>query len=279
MGLGGYLTWTATAREIYKREGNLNLKMLPCEIHGNRITRIVQSEIFEKNPLFSFREPNSKIFYLQLNNPLANYCKKDTPQKAYHQCDKHIIEQVCEYYGINKPELKCELYFSDEQRKKADKLIKKINKDFIIIEPHSKMNYTPNRAYPFEKWQNIIDEVSKHIQVVQVGQKGNEVLSGVTDFTGKTSFKEATLLIGKSKLFISAEGGLVHAATATNTNSVVVMTGYQDMRMVAYPQNVNINIANHGPCGLKILCENCQKDAENHDYKIVVDKVLESLYA
>jgi ADP-heptose:LPS heptosyltransferase len=217
------------------------------------------------------------VFYLQLNNPLANYCKQDTPQKAHHRYDKHIIEQMCECYDIEGPELRCELYFSDEQHKKVHELTKEIDKDFIVIEPYSKTNYTPNRAYPFEKWQNIVDEVKKHIQVVQVGKKGNKILSGVVDFVGRTSFKEATLLIGQSKLFVSSEGGLVHAATAVNTKSVVIMTGYQNMKMVAYPQNININIANHGPCGLKILCKFCEEDAKKHDYNIITGHIMECL--
>jgi len=279
MGLGGYLAWTAVGREIYNREGEKNLKVLPCEANGNQITKVIKSEVFENNSIFNHEEPNSKIFYLQLNNQMANYCKQDTPQKAYHRYDKHIIEQMCEYYGIDNPKLRCELFFSDEQRKKVSKLTKQLNKDFIVIEPHSKMSYTPNRAYPLEKWQSVINKISKHIQVVQVGQEGNQVLSGVVDFTGKTSFKEAALLIGKSRLFVSTEGGLVHAATAVDTKSVVVMTGYQDMRMVAYPQNININIANHGPCGLKIPCKLCQEDAKNHDYNIIVKQIMEHLGA
>jgi hypothetical protein len=34
MGLGGYLTWTAVAREIRKKYGK-NIKLLPVEQHGS----------------------------------------------------------------------------------------------------------------------------------------------------------------------------------------------------------------------------------------------------
>ena len=277
MGLGGHLTWTAVFRELKHKKLDNDTKILPCEIFQNKITKIISNDLFSNNPhvYVSSKDLGKKVFAVPLNLPQTNYCKRDTPQRAFHRYDKHIIAQICEFYGIESPVLKCELYFIEEEHKNIASLVRNLNNNFIVIEPHSKMNYTPNRVYPFEKWQSVVDEISKHAQVVQVGRKGNQVLSGVVDFTGKTSFKEAALLIGKSKLFVSTEGGLVHAATAVDTKSVVVMTGYQDKKMVAYPQNINIDIANHGPCGLKVPCKLCQKDAESHDYKIIVDKIMD----
>ena len=70
---------------------------------------------------------------------------------------------------------------------------------------------------------------------------------------------------------------MVHAVTAFNTKSVVIMTGYQSEKMVAYPQNININIGTHGPCGLKIPCEKCIEDATNHDEHSIVDIVKKEL--
>ena len=64
---------------------------------------------------------------------------------------------------------------------------------------------------------------------------------------------------------MSSEGGLVHGATAFDTKSIVVITGYQTKKMVGYPNNVNIDISSHGPCGLKIPCPECTKDAKEHN--------------
>ena len=45
MGLGGYLAWTAVAREISDKvpEG---IKILPCEGDGKNITKLVRSPVF-----------------------------------------------------------------------------------------------------------------------------------------------------------------------------------------------------------------------------------------
>jgi ADP-heptose:LPS heptosyltransferase len=276
VGLGGYLAWTAVAREVANKLSE-GLKVLPCEGDGKNVNKLLRSPVFENNPYIYKNGDGDEAFPLFLNNPQANYCKNDTPIKAYHRGDKHIIEQMCEFYGIENPELRCELYFTNAEKERVNKLLEGLESKFITIEPYSKMNYTKNRSYPLENWQNIVEALKDKVQIVQLGTHAGPLLKNVVDYRGLTSFREATILIGHSELFLSTEGGLVHAATAVDTPSVVIITGYQDERMVAYPQNININIANHGPCGLKVECPECVEDASNHDEKEIIDKVLEFL--
>jgi len=283
MGLGGYLTWTSVAREIRKRSGK-NISILPVEQHGSFI-KIVDSEVFRHNDDFiSFRNESVKsvhdhyIFPLILNNPDANYCKRDTIEKAFHRPDMHIIHQICECYNIKNSELKCILNLDQKERLFASDFHERVlnGERFVTIEPFSKDNYTPNRRYPFEKWQKIVDSVSDKIKVVQLGNSEN-VLNNVIDMTKKTTFREAISIIERSRLFMSSESGLVHGATAVDTTSVVIITGYQDERMVAYPQNINVNISSHGPCGMKVECNLCTNDAESHNCEEIIDAVQEEL--
>ena len=276
MGLGGYLAWTAVAREL-KKQLPEQVKVLPCEGDGKNVTRLIRSPVFENSPHIYKTGDGDQAFPMFLNNPQANYCKTDTPIKAYHRKDKHIIEQMCEVYGIDNPELRCEMFFTDRERQNVKNLTDSLEGKFVTIEPYSKTNYTPNRAYPFEKWQNIVNVLKNHVQVVQIGNESGPLLQNVIDYRGKTSFREAAILIGESELFLSTEGGLVHAATTVDTRSVVIITGYQDVRMVAYPQNININIGNHEPCGLKVKCDECFEEVNSHDEQEIVDKALDTL--
>ena len=285
MGLGGYLLWTAAAREIRKKYGE-GIKLMPVEQHGS-FYRFVQKDIdiFKNNDDFCMDYQEAAlngwhILPLVMNNPNTNYCKKDTPEKAFHRTDKHMISQICEFYNIENPELKCYLkpdaaaWWFDEQ---VEDILGDRSKSFITIEPMSKTNYTPNRVYPFEKWQNIVNSLKDEIPFVQVGNKGSRILDNVIDWTGRTNFKNTAGMIGRSRLFLSSEGGLVHAATAVNTKSLVVITGYQSETMVAYPQNINVNISSHGPCGLKVPCEKCKEDATDHDWQQIVSKIKNEL--
>lgn len=280
MGLGGYLTWTAAARAIRNVAGS-NVKMLPVEQHGNFLKLIKSPSFYDNSDFFvgESEDENQFLLPLVLNNPNANYCKNDTPQKAFHRYDKHIIEQICECYGVQNPELKCIINLNNKEKSWAENYHKSIlnGEKYITIEPFSKDNYTPNRRYPIEKWQLIVDALCNKIKVVQVGNLGTPVLKNVVDLTGGTSFRQAIAVIERSQLLLATESGLVHAATAVDTKSVVIITGYQSEKMVAYPQNININIATHGPCGLKVECPTCKKDAENYDWRKILDSVQEEL--
>ena len=278
MGLGGYLTWTAAMREISENNLEDGVKIVPCEMHGNTVTRIVQSPVFENNPYIydQQKDQGKKVFLLPMNLPETNYCKKDTPQKAYHRYDKHMIEQICEYYGVSNPSLKCEMYFTKEEEERCLSIVSGLPKKYIVIEPHSKDNYTLNRSYPFEKWQNVVNSLKEQISFVQIGRPGLKVLDNVISLLGKVSFRESALIIKHSHMFISTEGGLVHAANAVGKRSLIVLTGYQAPKMVAYPENINLNISSHGPCGLKARCRECLSDCENHDYREIVNIIKES---
>ncbi|MAH49633.1 hypothetical protein CMI37_27670 [Candidatus Pacearchaeota archaeon] len=279
MGLGGYLTWTAVMREISHKKLDNDTKILPCEIRDGNITRIFTSPIFDNNPYIynERRDKGKRTFALPLSLHETSYCKKDTPTKAYQRYDKHIISQITEYYGIDDPELKCELYFSDQEEEESKNIIQELTKGYVVIEPNSKQDYTPNRKYPFEKWQKVVDSLSGEVDFVQVGAPGTPALRGVHSLVGKVSFRQAALVIRSARLFVSTEGGLSHAANAVGTKSVIVLTGYQGYDMVAYPDNINISIATHGPCGLKIECLDCKKDAANHDCNEIINNIRKHL--
>tara|TARA_R110000851_G_scaffold252556_1_gene405067 strand:+ start:72 stop:899 length:828 start_codon:yes stop_codon:yes gene_type:complete len=266
MGLGGYLTWTALAREIKNRH---NVKVIPVEVHGG-ITKLIKSQIFYNNSNFIQDFNNDAGLQIVLNNPQTNYCEKDTPTKVFHKSNKHIIETICNAYGIKNPELKCDLFLDKQENSVVNTIYQKLPNEFLTIEPFSKSNYTQNRAYPIEKFQKVVDKLYNDIPIVQIGLPGPTRLENVIDLTGKTTFREAAGVIGKSRLFIATESGLVHASTAVKTKSIVIITGYQTERMVAYPQNINVNISKHGPCGLKVTCEVCKEEAIKHDEQEIV---------
>ena len=275
MGLGGMLTWTAAAREIYEKNSlaAIGAHVIPCSYDGaGNISEISDSPIFLNNPYLFKRgmDLSPGCIQMPMNIPETNYCKFDSPAKNVHRADRHIIEQICEHYGILSPRLKCDLFFSPEEQDKVSNLAEGLPQKFITIEPGSKQSWTPNRTYPLGKWQRVVNALKKDIPIVQLGSDPSLRLDNVISLIGKTTFREAALLIGASRLFISTEGGLVHAATAVNTTSVCIITGYQSLTMVGYPQNINIDIGRHGPCGLKVRCEKCADDASSHNENEII---------
>lgn len=279
MGLGGILTWSAVAREIVKKSGNPDLKILPIEAsNGSSAFKVIRSEIFQNNPKYATSlEPNISNYWcfpLVLNDPRTNYCIQDLPDRAVHRHDKHVIQQICEVYGIKGAELKCELYLTEAEKKYAQQLIASEDpRPICVIEPHCKQEYGVNKLYPFQKWQLVVDSLPG-IRFVQVGVVGNQALQNVLDLSGKTSFREAAAVISLADLYLGAEGGLMHAANAVGTKAVIIFTGFLHPTMTGYPENVNIWIGrDHGPCGMKILCQKCYNNAQQHDPNEIVSEV------
>jgi len=279
MGLGGYLTWTAAAKEIHQKYG---VKMIPIEVHmgqssaGDEIplTRLKKDEMFRNNPHIVQEFGEEHGIQVKLNGSSANYVEKDDYHKVTHKSDSHIIETICKTVGIENPQLKCELYLDDNEKKEIDFHLKNLPRYFITVEPYSNLDFTLNRGYPFEKWQMIVDDIAEKtgLPVVQIGVSPS-LLKNVIDYRKRTSFRVASGIIDASQCLVSAEGGLTHLSTTTSTPAIVVLTGYQSQKMVDYPTNYYIDISSHGPCGMKVHCPECAEDSKNHDYNEVVNKV------
>ena len=276
MGLGGYLTWTPVAREISKRLNGI--KVLPYEARGN-IMKVIRSPIFYNNPHFVQENDTLDYFFpMCLNDPNTNYCKKDTPQYALQRHDKHISQQICEFYGIDLQDTSCEIFLTDDDREYSENILKDVSKKFITIDPHTKDEYTVNKRYSFEKWQEVVDSLYEKIEIVQIGEKTDAVLDKCTNLSGKTSFRQAGAIIEKAVLHVGSEGGLMHLSKAVNTKSVIVITGFLHPAMTCYSSNSNLWIGKpHGPCGMKILCEKCQEEISDHDPQLIVKSILEIL--
>lgn len=278
MGLGGHLMTTAVAHELFDVH---NKRILPIEVFASG-QRVITNEIFYNNPtIASSYDPKSNEQYIiyPLNAPGINYCLSETPERAIHRYDRHAIIQALEYFKINKSieDVRCRIYFDDHEMLLIENLIQQLpSRRYVVIEPHSKLSYTPNRRYPFFKWQQLVDKLTASINVVQVGPPNTRVLNGVIDLTGQTTFRTCAGLIAEAKFFIASEGGLVHAANAVNTSAAVIITGYQHPDMIAYHNNLNFWVHDdHGPCGNRSFCLQCCDAVEAHDPMDILQRLID----
>ena len=139
MGLGGYLCWTALAREIKLKYG---VNCIHMELHGTTIKLIKSPNFFNNRNIIQDVNGVTGVQMI-LNHPASNYCIQDTPQKAFHKSDKHIIETICEPYGIQNPKIKCEIFLSDEEVESVSIFTNQLSDKFITIA----VSYTHLRAH------------------------------------------------------------------------------------------------------------------------------------
>jgi ADP-heptose:LPS heptosyltransferase len=102
---------------------------------------------------------------------------------------------------------------------------------------------------PIEHWQRIVAGLEKAgYLTAQLGEKNEAAVPGVhVDLRGVLTFAEAASVIKTASAHIDTEGGLVHAARAVFTRSVVAF-GPTSMPFFAYPTNVNFPPPLCGDC-------------------------------
>lgn len=105
---------------------------------------------------------------------------------------------------------------------------------YIVIAPSnshvnkSGINY---RAWEIKKWKELLQKITKEVQVVMVGAKGEESyfqqLKGypknTIDLVGKNNISELTTIIANAKATICTDSAVGHISAATNTPVFVLM--------------------------------------------------------
>lgn len=271
MGIGGWLTWTAAAREICLRTGK---KVTLLDQPGH----IAYHDIFVNNPYLNQEEWSEDTHKIYMGQKACNYVLQDYEDRVVHRADKHIINIILEGLGMQdvpESDLWCRVYPRKDIWAAVYSIskIKQTRKPLAIIEPNSKTNFSKNRVYSIQKYQYIAEKLKKiGFTVLQI-TNGLYRLKGI-DSLEYENFSNAALDLEKADAFITTEGGLVHAASCY-ANTVCIHTSYNPPKMVCYPQNKNIMIGSHAPCGLKIRCPECKKDLEQHDPDEIIQAAID----
>ena len=263
MGLGGDLMWTALAQEIF-----ILKKKSVCFIQNNSI---LKKDIWLYNPAISFNLKNSIIINLDF---------KLLPERINYKqfnISQHTIISRCKYFGILKPKIKCYMYFSNEEIKYIESIVKNLPKKFIIIEPHAKLSWCKHKQYPLDKWQNIVNSISGlGIKIVQMSLPNQKILDNVINVGDKIkNFRQACLLLKYCSLFISTEGGLMHGANAVNCESIIIFCPLFHPKFTKYDNIIDIwvHTKEHNNCFIEGECSKCIDIMNNHNENEIINKI------
>jgi hypothetical protein len=161
----------------------------------------------------------------------------------------------------------CELYFSDaEVHVLETKFRDLLAEPFVTFEPDSNPEYFGElRRWPEARWVEALTTLSARapgLRWVQLGVGSAapyRALARVQSLAGQTTFREAAWLMGRSKLFIGTEGGLIHAANAVRVPTLALWGGVTRPAYAGYPDRHQI--LHHPPecaeavgCGRKGQC-------------------------
>jgi len=143
--------------------------------------------------------------------------------------------------------------------------------DFVVVEPNVpwQKSVAVNKDWG-DKYFHLTERLTKSgIQVVQFMHKNSvRRLRGVTQLQFQ-KFREVIATLSLAKLYIGPEGGMHHAAAATNVKAVVIMGGFIPPSVVGYDFHTNLTGGSQA-CGSIQKCSHCQKAME----RISVDEVF-----
>ncbi|MBF0282896.1 MAG: hypothetical protein HQL51_00355 [Magnetococcales bacterium] len=167
-------------------------------------------------------------------------------------------------FGVERAAPGCELHFTPEEEVEAETLLAEAGLTpggFLAIEPETNREWFGDlRAWPFERWREVVERLRilhPELTLVQVGTADSRRLSGVIALNGRTTFRQAALLLRSARLFLGTEGGMMHAAAAApNLPAVILWGGLTLPEFAGYPDRHRIlhHRLECAPCGLKGNC-------------------------
>lgn len=285
MGYGGWLIYSAAVENAKKAYPNKKIIVIyPKSLRSLFSNKKPDAEvIFENNPnvfkLFSsiewkflkFKYASEKYLALDFGDKKFHHHEYDTKERISYKKGKHAIEFACESLQIKHPELQPRIYLNDEEKNKVQSVLNTNglkNKKFICIEPGTKTEFTPNKAWPEEYWSELYELIDKHlkmsnsdIQIVQIGSPNTPRLKNCVYLNGQFSFRETSYVLAQSIYFIGYVGGLTHLARAAGCKNIVVKSAWEPKELTSYPGDVefytDIPCKHCGlktPCPIKIKC-------------------------
>ena len=242
------------------------------------IKRAVERTLFR---LIEHRNRTCPSYLIHIDMLIHSYADKQLANRFIWKQGGHAIEVISRRFTNSPTDLKCELYFEAEEIACVASLLTKSNltDPFIVVEPDTNREWFGDlRAWPHERWQALMDRLKierPNLQIVQIGLKSAQPLTGVVDLRGLTTFREAALVLREAALFVGTEGGMMHAANAVSANALILWGGVTLPEFAGYPETQTI-LCNHvpcAPCGHLGWCDNEHQCM----LSISVDDVLEAV--
>jgi len=239
MGAGDWLMATAQVKQLYARAKR------PVAV-VDRARRLCWHEVFENNPKISKRV--GPMVPTIIN---AGGCRP-------YIAGKNPKHWTWKRWNIEPGEI----YLSD-----AENAFAAPHAGAVLIEPSTKIADS-NKAWIWERWQELVDRGGRFIQV---GPEGTRELRGVERVVTPT-FRDACAILSVSRAFVGTEGGLHHAAAALGRPAVVLFSEFISPDITGYKSHRNLRHATE-MCGARVPCASCRRSME----AITVDEVERNL--
>lgn len=151
----------------------------------------------------------------------------------------------------------------------------------VVCNPSIKQRASPNKLWPWENWQKVVEKTSGSIRWIQMVEPGVRRLRFAEPIE-TPSFQSAVGLLKGARAAVLHEGALHHAAAAVGTPAVVLFGGYISPRVTGYDGQVALfHDTPQWPlgCGMRIPCQHCAEAMAAIRPEIVAEKLADLMAA
>lgn len=172
-----------------------------------------------------------------------------------------------------------EIYFDEREVAQYEKKYSWLPVKFSAIK--SSVGNSRASSMMLKEWgSSKMDAVANHpllksIQWVQIGEKGESLISGAIDMTG-VSIREALFIVSRAQFVLTTEGFISHAAAGLNTPAVVVFSGRAAIKYLIYPSTIPV-LANKMPDCSPCMADYCQLPEKVCTEQITVQQVVDTV--
>jgi hypothetical protein len=232
------------------------------------------------------RDDGQGALLVHVDMRIHSYAHRQERRRTFWKAHARAADAMLEHLGGGTADDVCELYFSPAEEAAADAILAKAGIDgpFVAFEPETNRDFFGDlRAWPHESWQATMSRLAAiypYLRLVQTGAASSApAIAGAVDLRGRTSFREACLILRRARLFVGTEGGLMHAANAIRARALVLWGGITLPEFVGYPsrQRILCKYVACAPCGNNGWCENGRICMRNISVDEVVEAMIEEL--
>ena len=314
MGLGDYIFWTATIRDISKHleslettkkklrylvkikslgdddigllsvnfsNENLPFKFFPCCSWKNNDRLVKFTEyphaniIFENNDYITSDESYPNLIYLKI---ISNFYWNENNNGITDfsvKDDKHWIKILADKFKLKNYSLYGDFTFTREEINKVIKYLPK--EEFILINYQGKIE---SRSYSKSNMQKVVNYLSKKIKCVQIipnsfQREKYHKLDNVLCIQGELSFREALCFSSYAKYAILTHGGLSNGIACFQIKTICLYSNLFNPIATKTDSEIPYIYCDHGDFCYKLDCQKCLKNTQKNDETELINLVQE----
>lgn len=210
---------------------------------------MIWSPLYSNNPYIVNPGENSSDDQIWLNDSPGDRPYIDYQGTRLHTDNRRMAGKKFRrwvYNDSHTPE-PMEIFFTEQEHWQCDQLKKR---KFILVNPHVKRKAPPNKKWPFFYYQDIVDKMCEHVEIIQPRRVASErPLKHCKQV--ELDLRQLAVYISTAALVICSEGLLHHLAAAFKTPAIVLFGGFIPPNVTGYDYQQSIYVQDKDVIGVR----------------------------